>query len=548
MMIRDWWKLHRLTLSIVSVMYWLSTIPFLSRYPFNWDAAQFNLALHHFAISMHQPHPPGYPLFIVLGRLLALVFNDNVALSLVSAVFGYIAVIMLYVFAYRLWANRWGATVVAVAWLVNPMFWLYREVALTYTVDAAASITVGYLAFLTLTTHYRRYVLMNAAVLAVAGAIRPSLLALLLPLFLFQLWFHRRNWKLWLAAVGMITVGSLAWLIPVVWLSGGLQSYLVLSNNLYGSAASNGSVLFGASWGAMWQEIYTVWLTVLSSINVIWLPILLGAWLWFRVHRRMWLYFGCWVVPAAIVFCFVHFGQQGYALIMLIPFYIFLAPLLQVVTEQLDGWKRWLSMWLMIGMIAIQSLVFLGFTPSYAHPNFFPTNRAELYLQQLARWSPNLFKWNRTIISESDQYLAGVEELVKQYPSDQTIIITGRDWLYPSPANGLPIRNDEVFREISYLLPDYTTYELAPERDYYLVSNDWQMDTSHQTTIIVPNTIRYVLFIVDVIPSGMQPQGLFTTQAATVTGTNHAIQVGVMDTPWTVGNITFERSADLLGR
>ena len=54
------------------------------------------------------------------------------------------------------------------------------------------------------------------------GAIRPSLLVLLLPLWIFQLSFHRRNWKVWLGAVGIVITGTLAWLIPTVWLTGGM--------------------------------------------------------------------------------------------------------------------------------------------------------------------------------------------------------------------------------------------------------------------------------------------------------------------------------------
>ena len=544
----QWWKLHRASFSGLTILYWVATIPCLSRYPFNWDAAQFNLALHHYAVSMHQPHPPGYPLFVVLGKVLALGLPDNVALSLLAAIFGYSSVAVLYLFAYRLWANRWMAALVALAWAVNPMFWLYREVALTYTMDAAVSISLGYLAFLTLTTRYRRYVLFGAGVLTIAGAIRPSSLVLLLPLWLFQVWYHRRNWKLWLSGLAIIGIGTLAWLIPVVWLAGGFNDYLTLSNNLYGSAADTSSVLFGASFSTMWQEIYSVLLTIVSSVNLLLIPMAVGAWFLFRAYRRLWVFWCCWILPALFVFCFVHFGQNAYALIITIPLYIFLVPLGQVIAEQLEDWRRWLFAWLGIALLAIQLVIFLGLTPGYAHPNFFPTNRAELYLQHLARWSSLVFKWNRDSIVESDTYLAGIQQLVEQYPADQTIVITGRDMIYPSAANGLPLRNDEVFREVSYLLPGYTTFELAPERDYYLVSDQWIMDTKHETAVIVPNTTRYVLFVLDVIPSGMQPQGLYHTEPVNIAGTNHQIQVGVMDTPWTMGSIQFERSADILGR
>ena len=37
---------------------------------YNWDAVQFALALREFDVAKHQPHPPGYLLYVGLGRLL----------------------------------------------------------------------------------------------------------------------------------------------------------------------------------------------------------------------------------------------------------------------------------------------------------------------------------------------------------------------------------------------------------------------------------------------------------------------------------------------
>lgn len=41
-----------------------------------WDEAQFVLALSDFDVTLHQPHPPGFPLFIAAGKAVALVTGD----------------------------------------------------------------------------------------------------------------------------------------------------------------------------------------------------------------------------------------------------------------------------------------------------------------------------------------------------------------------------------------------------------------------------------------------------------------------------------------
>lgn len=544
---KAWWQLHRSALLALTGLYLLATVPFVSKLPFNWDAAQFNLALHTYDIGMHQPHPPGYPLFILLGKALGWLTGDNLALVIISALFGLVSVVMLYLFSYRLTTNRFSSALIAICWLLNPLFWLYREVALTYTVDAAASITLGYLAWQTITLRQRYYLLMSAGVLTVAGAVRPSLLLLLLPLFLFQATFHRRNWKFLLLVLGILTVGTLAWLIPVCWLSGGVGEYITYSRNLYGTAAES---------LAIWPQTKLVWNTLLSSLNVMVIPILLGLVLviiqYVRWWRKVWpmaVYALCWLAPALIVYCFVHFGQVGYALIVVVPWYLLLVPVLQTINHLQPKVWAYLAMWAGIGLIVLHALVFLVLTPAYGHPNFFPRTRAELYFQHLARYTPNLFKWNRTIINDSDRYLSGVREIVNYYPADETVIVTGRDLLYPSPANGLPIRNDEVFREVSYLLPEYQVVEIAPQRDYYLESTQYQMEVAYSTTVTIPNTARYVLFMVDVIPSAMQPTLINTGETAHlepagIPGTDHQLLVGVIDQAWSLGAITLARPAD----
>src|SRR6266849_2257926 len=45
----------------------LSRLPYRARMLYNWDAVQFALALKEYDIVKHQPHPPGYILYVALG-------------------------------------------------------------------------------------------------------------------------------------------------------------------------------------------------------------------------------------------------------------------------------------------------------------------------------------------------------------------------------------------------------------------------------------------------------------------------------------------------
>jgi hypothetical protein len=47
----------------------LSRLPFRTRMLYSWDAVQFAPALREYDVVKHQPHPPGYILYVGLGRL-----------------------------------------------------------------------------------------------------------------------------------------------------------------------------------------------------------------------------------------------------------------------------------------------------------------------------------------------------------------------------------------------------------------------------------------------------------------------------------------------
>ena len=61
-------------------------LPFLPASLEDLDSINFALGLRHFDVAQHQPHPPGYPLYIALGKVAhAVVQSEARALSLVGS-------------------------------------------------------------------------------------------------------------------------------------------------------------------------------------------------------------------------------------------------------------------------------------------------------------------------------------------------------------------------------------------------------------------------------------------------------------------------------
>src|SRR6202161_786854 len=75
----------------------ISRFAFRSRYLYDLDSVNFALAIGRFDPQVHQPHPPGYFLYICLGRLLNFLVHDaNLALVLLSILAGIVTVILIY--------------------------------------------------------------------------------------------------------------------------------------------------------------------------------------------------------------------------------------------------------------------------------------------------------------------------------------------------------------------------------------------------------------------------------------------------------------------
>ena len=96
------------------------------------DSLNFALGLHEFNPAKHQPHPPGYPVFMALGKVArSIVPSDAKALAILGAIFGALAVFPLIALFRQLNAlddnvARGGGTCVWLAVILtiaSPLYW-----------------------------------------------------------------------------------------------------------------------------------------------------------------------------------------------------------------------------------------------------------------------------------------------------------------------------------------------------------------------------------------------------------------------------------------
>src|SRR5688572_31816611 len=124
-----WDVVCALALAMLTV---ISRLPYRARMLYNWDAVQFALALKEYDIVKHQPHPPGYILYVGLGRMVNAILDDaTAAYVLLAVVFSGATTFVVYLLAHAVY-GRVTALAAATLLAVSPLFWFYGSVGLTY--------------------------------------------------------------------------------------------------------------------------------------------------------------------------------------------------------------------------------------------------------------------------------------------------------------------------------------------------------------------------------------------------------------------------------
>jgi len=268
------------------------------------DSVNFALALKRFDPVAYQPHPPGYFLYVCLGRLSNLVFSDaNAALVAISISFSCGAVAMIYWLAEN-WFGAAAARFAALIFLFSPLAWFHGMVALTYIVEAFFSALVGYLC-------WRGQGIAAAIALGVAGGFRPSSIVFLAPLLLFSLRKGQR-----VSAVFALILITAAWFVPMVRLSAGMAYFSSLAS-LWITVPGKASVFNSTILNSFARAITIIGIYFLCFGCAALLPVK-GLDRDDREKRRFTL---IWVTPALLFFTFVFlkFVNAGYLLILMPP-------------------------------------------------------------------------------------------------------------------------------------------------------------------------------------------------------------------------------------
>ena len=187
------------------------------------DSINFAMGIHEFNLWKHQPHPPGYPLFIALGWLgvKGAGLTEETSLHLLSAIGGAIFVAAWFLII-RFQFNERLAWWLAICLGITPVVWMSATKALTDTL-AAGLLSTQILAALYFIQNRRTGTLLTEAIAGAAAAgARPQLILVVFVILVLSLRKARTAAKLWVLAWGALIAACLLWLLPMWY----IQSHL----------------------------------------------------------------------------------------------------------------------------------------------------------------------------------------------------------------------------------------------------------------------------------------------------------------------------------
>lgn len=391
-------------------------LPFASRYLYHWDSVNYALSLEKYDVRLHQPHPPGYFLYSMLGKLVNLIFHDaNTSLVVISLIFGSLAIGALYWLGYKLVNEKVGLAA-AFLGLFSPLLWYESEVALNYTMDFFL-VSIVCLLFIRIWRGETRLWFWSAILFGITGGVRIHDLVFLGPLWLLSL--VKLNWKQRILSLVTLGLVCLAWFIPMASLSGGFAGYIEAFKAESAGITSEASVFILEQLGLNTSRlaIYLAYGILAGAVPLAWgLVHILRNWR-STIHHSLLLPLVLWLTPAIFFFILIHIRQAGHVIILM-PAMLLMAGWAVVAWGEKIG-KPKFSYWLLVTL----SLVNLGF--------FLAAPKALLGSNRLPMQTPT-----RASLVTRDVFLSErINYIRENFDPESTVILAG----------GLNIRHPDFY-------------------------------------------------------------------------------------------------------
>jgi hypothetical protein len=309
-------------------------LPFLPQSLEDLDSINFALGMQRFDVAHHQPHPPGYPLFILLARGVHVIVRTEVTalavLSVVAGAMGALAIVALHRRMFPTTTRPWSIAAAAVA-VTSPLYWLTASRPLSDMTGLAAAVSVQ---AMTLAAP-----LPAAFFAGLATGIRSQVFWLTAPLLAWRLISGGNMRRQAGGAAVAFAVGVLVWSLPLVVLSGGPGAYWLALSSQGGEDLSGIQMLWTTPTlrtlvDALYFALVAPWALWPPALAILVLAALGVAVLWRRERRSLEVLAVAFVPYLLFDILFQETFTSRYALPLVVPLAFAAARGLQALPTQ----------------------------------------------------------------------------------------------------------------------------------------------------------------------------------------------------------------------
>ena len=227
---------------LAAAVFLLAHLSLLPRSPDDIDAINFAMGVRDFDVARHQPHPPGYPVFVALAKVSSAAFRaagvdapEVRGLAVWSAIGGSVLLVAVFLFCRFLFQENLQPYVAMVLVGAAPLLWFTALRPLS-DVSGLAAAFASLAALMAVANPPRdewtpgrvRLLLAGAFMAGFSGGFRSQMIVLTLPLLAWVLVSRRTAMRAGLrgGAIACAAAGVLAWAVPLIIDSGGPGDYL----------------------------------------------------------------------------------------------------------------------------------------------------------------------------------------------------------------------------------------------------------------------------------------------------------------------------------
>jgi Dolichyl-phosphate-mannose-protein mannosyltransferase len=335
---------------VVFTLFLLTRLPAMAHY-LSIDNVNLAFSLERFDPRVHQPQPPGYPLFVVFARLINFFFHDAArTFKIASLLVSGLCLPLAFAVGRRMF-GVWAGRAAVLLLMVCPPFWF----------ASLEGPLRPHLALFSLLTAYccwrcwqgeQSFVIWSAIALGIGSGFRPDLGGYLFPLWLLSAWMGTRSVSAVMRGLGVMAIVVFSWVGGMALAIGGLEELLKLNTNYIVNQSSRQTVARQIGRLVVWNGTAAI------------------AWLWavpvyLKTRERLSFvssqafFILAWLLPGLLFQALVHVEDPGHTLFSIPAICIIGGYFIFVGTRKIPQVRDTF----LAGALVLNTLLFLAFFP-----------------------------------------------------------------------------------------------------------------------------------------------------------------------------------------